>query len=278
MNTPSIKSRRPLAELGKLVERELGIRMPEEKTTLLRCRLQRRMRALGLSSITEYQAHLQEQGQTELPELIDVVTTNKTDFYREPAHFEFLMRQALPALTHNPRSRMLKAWCAGCSTGEEPYTLAMALSEHLITQPGLDFRILATDISTRVLRHAKQGVYETSQVETLPTGWQTRYVAPSKDTTRKLARVRLALRKRIAFHRLNFMDPEYAVRDAFDIIFFRNVAIYFDAATQAAVIDKLMAHLVPGGYFLLGLSESLKSPVPGLRRIGPSIFERVHAK
>jgi chemotaxis protein methyltransferase CheR len=262
-----------LHELGQLIERELGIRMPPEKATLLECRLQRRLRALGLSSIGEYQAHLRTHAH-ELTELIDAVTTNKTDFYREPAHFEFLMNVALPALTQTPRLRQLKVWCAGCSSGEEPYSLAMALSEHARSLPMLDFRILATDISTRVLAQAKQGIYEQAQVEALPAAWRQRYVAPGKDKARKLARVRPELRKRVSFHRLNFMAPDYAVRDSFDIIFFRNVAIYFDQPTQASVITKLTAQLANGGYFFIGLSESLKTPVPGLQRVAPSIFAR----
>jgi chemotaxis protein methyltransferase CheR len=262
-----------LQELGQLIERELGIRMPPEKATLLECRLQRRVRALGLSSIAEYRDHLRANGH-ELTELIDAVTTNKTDFYREPAHFEFLTNVALPALTRRPGLRQLKVWCAGCSSGEEPYTLAMALSEHARSIPTLDFRILATDVSTRVLAQAKQGVYEQAQVDALPADWRQRYVAPSKDKTRKLARIRPELRKRVSFHRLNFMAPDYAVRDRFDVIFFRNVAIYFDAPTQANVITKLTAQLASGGYFFIGLSESLKTPVAGLQRVGPSIFAR----
>lgn len=267
-------SRAPLAELGKLVERETGIRMPPAKTALLECRLQRRMAALGLTSLTAYRDHLHQNSSSELTQLIDAVTTNKTDFYREPAHFEFLAQEALPALTRKHRSDRIQVWCAGCSSGEEPYTLAMALSDYLEGTTDSDFRILGTDISTRVLTHAKRGVYEQDQLAPLPKTWRDRYVAPSKDPKRKLARIRPQLRSRVSFHRLNFMTPDYAVDAKFDIIFFRNVAIYFDSETQLDVVSKLAAHLTRGGYFFMGLSESLRGQVPGLTHVGRSIYVR----
>lgn len=269
-----MKASRPLTALRELVERELGIRMPEEKASLLGCRLQRRLRALGLDSLDEYREHLHANAHAELPEFIDAVTTNKTDFYREPLHFEYLRTTALPALTRAPRSRVLKAWCAGCSSGEEPYTMAMALGDYLRAKPGMDYRILATDISTRVLEHAKLAIYQEAQLEPLPLTWRERYVAKGKDKARQQVRIRPEVRQRVTFHRLNFMAPDYNVRERFSMIFFRNVAIYFDRETQLEVIGKLAAHLEPGGYFMIGLSESLKTTVPGLERVGPSIYVR----
>lgn len=242
---------------------------------MLGCRLQRRLHALGLESIDAYREHLSANAHTELPQFIDAVTTNKTDFYREPLHFEFLRGTALPELTRAPRSSVIKAWCAGCSSGEEPYTMAMALSDYLRGKRGMDYRILATDISTRVLEHAKLGIYGDAQVEPLPLVWRERYLARSKDQARRQVRIRPELRQRIKFHRLNFMAPDYNVRERFSLIFFRNVAIYFDRATQLEVISKLAAHLEPGGYFIIGLTESLKTSVPGLERVGPSIYIRV---
>lgn len=264
-----------LRSLRELAERELGIRMPEEKASMLGCRLQRRLRALGLETLEAYCEHLSANATSELPEFIDAVTTNKTDFYRESLHFDYLRTTALPALTRAPRSRVIKAWCAGCSSGEEPYTLAMALGDYLRGKPGMDYRILATDISTRVLEHAKLGIYAEAQVAPLPAAWRERYLARSKDQKRQQVRIRPELRQRIKFHRLNFVAPDYNVRERFSLIFFRNVAIYFDRETQLEVVSKLAAHLEPGGYFMIGLSESLKTAVPGLERVGPSIYVRV---
>lgn len=272
---PATRSKDPLSEFGALVERETGIRMPPEKHTLLQCRLERRLRTLGIDSLAEYWTHLHQAGESELKELIDVITTNKTDFYREPAHFDFLLRVALPKLLPALGRAPLKVWCAGCSSGEEPYTLAMTLSEALREKPGVDFRILATDISTRVLAHAKLGIYERAETDALPSSWRERYIATSKDPSRNLARVRPELRRRVSFHRLNFMDPHYAAPRDFHIVFFRNVAIYFERPLQEAVVAKLSSHLVRGGYFFMGHSESLQTRVPGLKGVGASVFERV---
>jgi chemotaxis protein methyltransferase CheR len=264
-----------LHELRELLQRETGIRMPPEKRAFLECRLERRLRALDLDSLDAYWSYLQTDGDSELTPLIDAVTTNKTDFYREPAHFEFLLQTALPKLLHRLDHRQVRVWCAGCSTGEEPYTLAMVLSEALRDNRAVDFRILATDISTRVLHHAKQGIYDQVETEPLPPEWRKRYVALSKDRSAKLVRVRPELRRKVSFHRLNFMDETYPVPKDFHVVFFRNVAIYFEREVQRTVVKRLAEHLLLGGYFFLGHSESLQGRMDGLRNIGPSVFERV---
>jgi chemotaxis protein methyltransferase CheR len=265
----------PLHELRELLQRETGIRMPAEKRAFLECRLERRLRALQLDSLEEYWNYFQHESETELKPLIDAVTTNKTDFYREPAHFEFLLRTALPKLLRTLERPQLRVWCAGCSTGEEPYTLAMVLSEALRDNRTVDFRILATDISTRVLSHAKQGIYDEVETDPLPPEWRKRYVGLSKDRSARLARVRPELRRKVSFHRLNFMDDSYPVEGDFHIIFFRNVAIYFERDVQRSVVRKLIEHLVLGGYFFMGHSESLQGKMEGLRHVAPSVFERV---
>ena len=265
----------PLGELSALVERETGIRMPPEKRTLLQCRLERRLRALGLDTLHDYIGHLEREGASERQALIDVVTTNKTDFYREPAHFQYMLQVALPKLLKSVQTQQLRVWCAGCSSGEEAYTLAMTVSEALRERPGMDFRILATDISTRVLEHARKGIYPQAEVAPLPAEWRERYVAPSKDRKRELVRVRLHLRRRVSFHQLNFMDEEYLAPRDFHIVFFRNVAIYFERPVQQAVVRKLSSHLLRGGYLFMGHSESLQKRIEGLESRGASVFERV---
>lgn len=249
--------------------------MPRDKLPLLQARLERRMRELGLGTIEQYSQHLHAGGEGELKALIDVVTTNKTEFYREPQHFQFLEREALPELSEHHRHDTIRLWCAGCSTGEEAYTLAMLMCERARAQRGLEFRILATDISTRVLAHAKLGIYEAAAAQPLPQAWRDRYLALSKDPRKRQVRVRAELRRRVSFHRLNFMHPSYPLRDQFDVIFFRNVAIYFEQSTQTEVVSKITQHLAAGGYFFTGLSDSLQVRSERLSRIGPSIYRAV---
>jgi chemotaxis protein methyltransferase CheR len=274
--TPTRSRRKdPLGELSELVQRETGIRMPAEKRTLLQCRLERRLRVLGIDTLQEYIAHLERERASELQALIDVVTTNKTDFYREPSHFKYLLQTALPKLLNTVAPKQLRVWCAGCSSGEEAYTLAMTVSEALRERPGVDFRILATDISARVMELARKGIYHQTEIAPLPTEWRERYTAPSKDKKKELARVRLHLRRRVSFHHLNFMDAQYPAPQDFHIVFFRNVAIYFERPVQQAVVRKLSSHLVRGGYLFMGHSESLQTRIEGLESRGASIFERV---
>jgi chemotaxis protein methyltransferase CheR len=267
-----------LVGLREYIKTELGIKMPATKVPMLESRLQRRVRSLNLGSFAEYQRYLFNSpgGKKELIEFVDAVTTNKTDFYREPSHFDVLVKQGLADILKIPGrapSTPLKVWCAGCSTGEEPYTIAMILAEHGPAVGVTDFRILATDISTRVLAHAKAAVYDAERIDPLPVQLR-RYVMRSKDPQNRVVRVVPELRRRVSFHRLNFMDANYGVAEQFDVVFFRNVAIYFDGPTQEAVVTKLCKNLRPGGYFFLGQSESLSSTRPPLRHIGPSAYRR----
>lgn len=269
---------RDLAELRALIHAELGIQMPADKVPMLTTRLQKRMRILGLTDPHAYQEHLVglPSMAEELRELAGVVTTNKTDFFREPEHFRYLTERALADQgIGSGRQTTAKVWCAGCSSGEEAYTLAMALSEHGQTVPGWDFGILATDISPKVLEQARTAVYGADRITPLPAEWQARYLRKARDPARAEYRVCPELRARVAFRELNFMSPSYDVQGPFDVIFFRNVAIYFDAPTQRAVVDKLRRRLKVGGHLFMGQSESLVSGAHGLERVGPSIYRHV---
>ncbi len=247
---------------ARFITGELGIKMSEAKVPMLQSRLMRRLRQLHLGSLEEYQEYLFQSPNTneELVHFINAVTTNKTDFFREPQHFDYLTNSALPELAQihggNPVWRY-RVWSAGCSSGEEPYTLAMVLSEYAHQHAGFDFSILATDISTKVLDHARAGIYEESRVEPVPLPLRHKYLLRSSDPARHLVRIVPQLRGKITFHRLNFMDANYGLQDIFDFIFFRNVMIYFDKATQEAVLNKMCRHLRPGGYLFVGHSESL---------------------
>ena len=178
-----------------------------------------------------------------------MVTTNKTDFFREPGHFNFLVDKMLPELTlRNGGGRTLLIWSAGCSTGEEPYTMAIVLSEYALAHPGFRFRILATDISTTVLAKAEMGVYTSEVVSPVPASLKLKYFMRSRDRATNCERVVPELRRLIEFRRLNFMDADYGIAAKVDAIFCRNVIIYFDRPTQERILKKLSHHLTAGGY------------------------------
>lgn len=261
------------------ITRELGIKMNESKVSMLQSRLMRRLRHLGLSSLDDYQEYLFNSpgAEEERVHFMDAVTTNKTDFFREPQHFDYLTRTAIPNLAGRygtDGTWRFKLWCAGCSTGEEPHTQAMVLGEYARQNSGFDFVILATDISTRVLAHARQGIYDEERIEPVATPLRQRYLLRSKTPSRRIVRVVPELRRRIHFHRLNFMDADYHVKDQFDVIFFRNVMIYFDKPTQESVINKLCRNLKPGGYLFTGHSESLAGLTIPVTPVASAVFRK----
>lgn len=204
--------------------------------------------------------------------MIDQVTTNKTDFFREPAHFDYLTSKVLPELTRSKKRVMI--WSAGCSSGEEPYTLAMVLNEYRDGYQSPDFLILATDISTRVLEKAKLAVYEHERVVPIPPALQKKYLLRSKDKTKNIYRVVFGLRKQVQFRKLNFMNEDFGFREKMDIIFCRNVIIYFDKPTQERLLNKLCEHLSPDGYIFVGHSETLFGMNVPLVQVAPTIYRR----
>ncbi len=250
-------SRRNFERLSRFIYEYSGIKMPPSKRTMLVGRLRKRLRATGHATFDDYCDHLFEGGlESELVHLINVVTTNKTDFFREPRHFEVLEEKVLPALAADGLTH-LRAWSAACSTGAEPYTLAMVLEEFAGRTPGFDYSILATDLSTVVLEAARMGVYGEEMVEPVPEPLRRKYVMQARDRARRDVRISPQLRSKVAFARLNLMDSSYPVGEPMDLIFCRNVLIYFDKPTQAAVLQRLCERLRPGGYLFLGHSESI---------------------
>jgi chemotaxis protein methyltransferase CheR len=268
--------REQFARFGTLITRTLGIQMPPSKLPLLENRLRGRIRRLGMATLDEYEAHLFDSPSAadELVHFCDVVTTNKTDFFREPQHFRYLSNVALPALHSRRPNASARLWCAGCSTGQEAYTLAMVSSEYSRANAGFEFSILGTDISTRVLQQAATAIYPEEAVAPVPLELRKRYLLRSKDRQRGLIRLRPELRKVVRFERLNFMDADYARREPFDVIFFRNVMIYFDRATQEAVVNRLTRWLAPGGYLFIGHSESSVGMRVPLSVVAPSVLRR----
>ena len=258
---------------------QCGIKMPPSKKIMLEARLQKRLRTLAIPTFGEYLNHvLGEDGRDELIHMLDAVTTNKTDFFREPVHFQYLSQVILPEFHQEhsrPGGRPFFLWSAGCSTGEEPYTLAMALSEFAEQHPGFRFSIAATDISTRVLDRAREGIYDTERVSTVPPELKQKYLLRSRDRAKKQVRIVPDLRAAVQFRRLNLMDETLSFSEPLDVIFCRNVIIYFDRRTQERLISRFCRLLRPDGYLFLGHSESVHGFDLPLRRITSTVYRKV---
>jgi chemotaxis protein methyltransferase CheR len=268
-------SRRNFDRLARFIYEYSGIKMPPTKLTMLEGRLRRRLRATGIEGLDAYCSYLFDQSglEHEAIHLIGVVTTNKTDFFREPQHFEFLRDVALPDLA-GAGHRQLRVWSSACSSGAEPYTLAMVLEE-FFGPAGSPYVILATDLSTDMLGVAHRGVYPRQMLSPVPTAMRRRHVMESREAQRGEVRINARLRSKIGFGRLNLMDERYAVGDAMHVIFCRNVLIYFDKPTQARVLSRLCDRLTPGGYLFIGHSESISGIDLPLRQVSNTIFQRV---
>ncbi len=263
--------------LSEFIIEHCGIKMPPAMKFMLESRLQKRLRTLGMASFREYCEFLFDspEGEHELVNMIDAVTTNKTDFFREPVHFQYLTETAVPEfLAESAASGGNKfvVWSAGCSTGEEPYTLAIVLSEFASQHPGFLYSIMATDISTRVLEKARAGIYDQHLVEDIPTALKQKYFLRSKDRAKKLVRVVPELRSRISFQRLNLMEEHLVVPEKVDAIFCRNVIIYFERSTQYQLLSRLCRCLKQGGHLFLGHSETVHGFDLPLVRIASTIY------
>jgi chemotaxis protein methyltransferase CheR len=260
--------------LSARIEQACGIRVTAAKRSMLEMRLRRRLRAQSMAEFGDYCALLASpEGMAELPHMVDEVTTNTTDFFRESAQFAFLQSRALPELAVRG-ARPLRVWSAACSTGEEPYTLAMVVSEFAEKVPGVHFEITATDISSRCLATARRAVYPAERVEPVPERLRAKYLMRSKDRSTKLVRIVPELRRMVTFRHLNLMDAAYPLDAPVDILFARNVFIYFDLATQAAMCERMCRYLRVGGYFFFGHSEGGQRTTLPLRAVAPATFRR----
>lgn len=259
-----------------LIQGVCGIRMPDVKKHMLESRLRKRLRSLDMHSFRDYYEFVTSPDgrRAEMVAMIDAVTTNKTDFFREPAHFTYLTEKVLPELIPTTAGRQVTIWSAGCSSGEEPYTLAMVLSEYARTREHFTFSLLATDICTSVLEAAHRGVYEEEKIAPIPLELRRRYLMRSKDRSRKIVRMAPEMRALITFRRLNFLDSEYGIRERLHIIFCRNVLIYFDRPTQEKVITNFCRHLQPGGHLFLGHSETINGLDVPLVQVNSTIYRK----
>lgn len=271
-------SKRNFDALSKFIYTYSGIKMPVNKTTMLEGRLRRRLRVTGISTFDAYCDYLFNHGgiESEAIYLIDVVTTNKTDFFREPKHFDYMREHALADLVQQFPERRLRIWSSACSTGAEPYTLAMVLSEFLQAHaPERDYFVLATDLSTDVLERAQKGIYPSEMMSPVPSEMMRRYVMRAANAQRHDVRITPRLRQKIGFARLNLMDKSYAVGDPMHMIFCRNVLIYFDKETQLQVLSRLCDCLLPGGYLFIGHSETVTGFNLPIRQVANTIFKRI---
>lgn len=281
--TPQLCSmrNREFDQFSALIYDEVGIKMPPAKKTMLEARLQKRLKALGMHSFQEYSDFIFSQAgrEQEIIHLIDVVTTNKTDFFREPQHFDFLVREAIPTMRQirgagdsplNP----FRIWSAGCSTGEEPYTMAMVLSDYAAANHGFKFSILASDICTKVLQTATAGVYGEDRTDTISLSMKKKYLLRSKDHSKGLVRISPDLRATVTFKRVNFMEDQLGISEKQDVIFCRNVVIYFDKPTQSALMNKFHRQLVPGGYLFIGHSETLNGLGVPFTQVSNTVYRK----
>ncbi len=274
-------SDRDFNRLGRLIETQYGIKMPPAKKDLLEARLRKRLKALGIETYRQYCDYvLSKRGMNdEIVHMMDVVTTNKTDFFRGPDHFEFLVKSVLPEMISVKGlgiNKELMIWSAGCSTGEEPYTLAMVLSEFQSRMPGLRFRftILGTDLSTDVLAKAARAVYAEEKIAPVPMSLKHKYLMKSKDSRKQLVRVVPELRAHVKLRRLNLLEDDFGMREPIDIVFFRNVMIYFNRPTQQAILTRIIDCMRPGGYLFIGHSESLNGLYLPITQQAPTIYRK----
>ncbi len=271
-------STKDFMRLGSFIHSNFGIKMPENKKVMVEARLRKRLRKLNMTSYTGYCEYLfSKKGmEEELVNLIDVITTNKTDFFREPDHFHFLHHSILPEMV-NGRFKRLSIWCTACSTGEEPYSLAMAMGEFARSYPDrrFDYSIFATDISAEVINKAKAAVYHEKRIENMPFKLKKNYLLRSKDKSKNLVRIIPELRHKVTFRLLNLMDDDFRFDNKMDIIFCRNVIIYFDRRTQKDLIDRVCRHLKLGGYLFMGHSEVLTGLGLPVEAIAPTVYRKI---
>jgi chemotaxis protein methyltransferase CheR len=257
-------------KISELVYQSSGINLKKGKEALVRARLMKRLRALGMKSVEDYMRYIEDaEGAHELTSLIDVMTTNKTSFFREVEHFNFLRDTILPELE---RSR-LRFWSAACSSGEEPYSLAVLLRECIANIDTKDVLVLGTDISHRMLEKAHSAVYSEQLLRSLPALYQKKYFIKLNNERTGIHRVVDDVRKMVRLAWLNLLDP-WPMQGPFDVIFCRNVMIYFDRPTQQTLINRFWEIMEPGGYLFVGHSEGLSAITHNFHYVRPATYRK----
>ena len=267
-----------------LIYREAGIHLGPHKKALLISRLGRRLRQLGARSFGAYYRMVVDDRGGEMVRMLDAVCTNETHFFREPRQFEHLESVIVPAwraaAAAGTRAKSIRVWSAACSTGEEPYSIAMLLRSCFADEPEWKIEIVASDLSTRVLQQASEGLWPIARASNIPQAMLRSFMLRGQRTQEGWMKARPELREMIRFARVNLNDDAMPVAGPFDLIFCRNVLIYFDDASKRRVIERLLARLAPDGHIFLGHAESLSRWSDRVRSVGPTIYvpagEEVH--
>ena len=272
-------SNETFSRISRFIDKEYGIQLPPSKKVMVESRLQKRLRKLNKESFSDYADYIfsPEGEKTELINMVDLITTNKTDFFRESDHFDFLLYTVLPDRFDNNRSgpNMCNVWSCGCSSGEEPYTLAMVLSEFAEGSPSFKYHIKGTDVSSEVLTKAREAIYTEKDIEPVPIQLRRKYLLRSRDNSNHLVKIKPEIQGNIQFEYLNLMDNQYCIPRSMDIVFFRNVAIYFSKAIQEKIITKICSYLKSGGYLFIGHSESLFNMDVPVEQAGAAVYRRI---
>lgn len=269
---------REYLRLSNFIMSQFGIKLPPNKKILLQSRLQKRLKHLNHSSFKEYVDYVfSAKGlKEEVSNMIDAVSTNKTDFFREPVHFDFLKSSGISDYLQETGKNRLSIWSAGCSSGEEPYTIAMVMKEYgLYSKTSFDFNILATDISNSVLEVAAIGIYNEEKTHDIPLEYKRKYLLKGKNGYANKVRINTDLRAKIEFRKYNLLNTEYFPLGKFDIIFCRNVLIYFEREVQQRLLKQFTTVLNPDGYLFLGHSESIAGYSLPLKHLKPTIFKKI---
>lgn len=265
-------------KIATFVEAKLGIKMPKSKKLMMQTRLHSRLKSLGLHNFSDYIDYVfssEQTGKEELVHLIDSITTNLTHFYRESNHFDFLTSDVIPSLLNSGLANF-NIWSAGCSSGEEPYTLAMVVEEYKKnSDTNFDYSIFATDVSTKILQKAKTGIYSINSVKNIPVDIKEKYFLKDNNSENLEVKIISEISKKVQFQYLNLMDVDFGLESEMEIIFCRNVLMYFDKITQESVLKKIMKYLAKGGYLFLGHSETIYNMNLPLEMVAPTVFQKV---
>jgi chemotaxis protein methyltransferase CheR len=278
MHTHRPLSDREFSLFQRFIHRETGIYLPEAKKALVVSRLGRRLRTLGLTTFASYFDLVEADRDGEKTVMLDSICTNETRFFREPRQFEFLDTEVLPKWKERGEAglmpKRIRVWSAACSTGEEPYSLAMLLRTHFPADSGWAIEILASDLSTKVLATAREGIWPLPRMEEIPPAYLRAYMLRGLRGEQGRMRAGDEIHSMIEFRRINLNEDRYPVSGRFELIFCRNVLIYFNRETKTGVIERLAQHLSPEGILFLGHSETLHGAAHTLKHVGPTAYAR----
>lgn len=265
------------AQIRKLAIELTGISLSEHKREMVYSRLARRLRSLNMYEFSNYITYLQSNKTDEVANFVNSITTNLTSFFREKHHFEYLGKTVVPELVdHHKNDKKIRIWSAGCSTGEEPYSIAMTLIESTkLPSPQWDVRILATDLDSNVLSHAKNALYSENSLSTVDSAIKSRWFNSQRSGDKNTYQVAQKVRDLVTFNHLNLMQS-WPLNGKFDVIFCRNVVIYFDKPTQKILFERYAESLNDGGFLFIGHSETLHGLTSRFKPLGRTIYRKVH--